>query len=60
MKRKNCKATRRGDMIICSRCGVNWDADDKDPPQCRDIQPQRKAMGIWRSLVTDNNMALGE
>lgn len=32
----HCKATtdRTGDYV-CHRCGLQWDADDPDPPECR-------------------------
>ena len=33
--RPNCKAYERGDQWFCDRCGVTWDLNDDDPPECR-------------------------
>lgn len=30
-----CRARRYGDQMICEACGLNWDANDLDPPACR-------------------------
>lgn len=30
-----CKGRLYGDQIICSECGLNWDRDDEDPPECK-------------------------
>ena len=35
--RKNCEATILGQQYICDRCGVTWDLDDKDRPDCRPV-----------------------
>jgi len=29
-----CKAIRQGDQMCCGRCGLQWDVDDSDRPQC--------------------------
>lgn len=29
-----CKAIRQGDQMCCGRCGLQWDLDDDDRPQC--------------------------
>ncbi len=29
-----CKAIRQGDQMCCGRCGLQWDIDDSDRPQC--------------------------
>jgi len=35
MKRHNCQARQYGDQMICAPCGLNWDTNDPDPPECR-------------------------
>jgi hypothetical protein len=30
-----CAATARGDQMLCSLCGVQWDRSDPEPPTCR-------------------------
>jgi len=29
-----CKAIRQGDQMCCGKCGLQWDLDDDDRPQC--------------------------
>ena len=35
MKRPNCQARQYGDQMICAPCGLNWDTNDPEPPECR-------------------------
>ena len=35
MKRHNCQARQYGDQMICAPCGLNWDVNDPEPPECR-------------------------
>jgi len=32
--RHNCQARSYGDQMICAPCGLNWDANDPEPPEC--------------------------
>ena len=34
-----CKARQYSDTMICGPCGLQWDVNDIDPPQC---QPKNK------------------
>jgi len=34
-KRHNCQARQYGDQMICAPCGLNWDVNDPEPPECR-------------------------
>ena len=34
-KRHDCQARQYGDQIICAPCGLNWDVNDPEPPECR-------------------------
>ena len=34
-KRHDCKARQYGDQMICAPCGLNWDVNDPEPPECR-------------------------
>ena len=35
MKRHNCQARQYGDQMICAPCGLTWDTNDPEPPECR-------------------------
>ncbi len=30
-----CKAKQYSDQMLCGRCGLAWDVNDIDPPECR-------------------------
>lgn len=34
-KRHNCHARQYGDQMICAPCGLTWDTNDPEPPECR-------------------------
>lgn len=34
-----CKATKRGDHVVCDDCKSAWDANDKNPPACVPVPP---------------------
>ena len=34
-KRHNCQARQYGDQMICAACGLTWDTNDLEPPECR-------------------------
>ena len=35
-KRKDCDAKYQNDgTMYCGTCNLTWDANDKDPPECR-------------------------
>lgn len=42
---KNCSARQYSDQMQCSRCGLTWDVNDPDPPQCLRPEDRRKAIG---------------
>lgn len=31
----SCQARREGDQMCCGRCGLAWDVDDEERPECR-------------------------
>ncbi len=35
MKRHNCQARQYSDQMICAPCGLAWDMNDPEPPECR-------------------------
>ncbi len=41
-----CKARREGDQMCCGRCGIQWDVDDQDRPQCRTDKELSKEKGL--------------
>ena len=44
MKRHNCNARQYGDQMICAPCGLNWDVNDLEPPECRKVDRRLKAV----------------
>ena len=34
-KRHNCQARQYGDQFICAPCGLTWDTNELEPPECR-------------------------
>lgn len=52
-----CKARQYSDTMTCGPCGLQWDVNDPEPPQClnrRTVQPVRvlsdyeRAQGLRR------------
>lgn len=35
MKRHNCHARQESDQMRCVPCGLVWDMNDQEPPECR-------------------------
>lgn len=32
---RSCLARQHSDQMICAPCGLNWDVNDPEPPECR-------------------------
>ena len=41
-KRHNCQARQYGDQMMCAPCGLNWDVNDPEPPECRKVDRRTK------------------
>lgn len=39
-----CQARRYADQMICPACGLNWDTNDPEPPQCHKIDRRSKVV----------------
>lgn len=37
---KNCKARQYSDQMQCGACGLAWDVNDPEPPECRPQDPK--------------------
>lgn len=35
----NCKGRQYSDQMICGACGLQWDINDPEPPECDPNQP---------------------
>lgn len=46
MTAKNCHARQYGDQVCCGRCGTTWDANDPEPPTCREDAAEQKQPGV--------------
>lgn len=43
MKRsRECQARQYGDQMICAACGLNWDTNDPEPPECHKVDRRTK------------------
>ena len=38
----NCQARQHSDQMLCGACGLAWDVNDPDPPECRKVDGRRK------------------
>ena len=34
-KRPGCQARQQSDQMYCAKCGLVWDMNDPDPPECQ-------------------------
>lgn len=41
-----CSATRFNDQMMCNRCGLQWDIDDPDRPDCLTTEELKKQRGM--------------
>ena len=41
-KHHNCQARQYGDQLMCAPCGLNWDVNDPETPECRKIDRRLK------------------
>lgn len=35
MKARGCKAIQMSDSYVCTSCGLRWDMNDPEPPECK-------------------------
>lgn len=38
-----CDARQYSDQMICGKCGLQWDINDPDPPECNPVKKDRFA-----------------
>lgn len=50
MKKSGCLGRTCGSQIICAPCGLTWDTDDNEPPDC-DIDRGRPLSPI--TMISD-------
>lgn len=50
---KTCDARRQGDQMQC-RCGLAWDLNDLDPPQCQKTAVGNEALDEARKIIAGN------
>lgn len=43
-KRNDCFARQYSDQMICSACGLIWDLNDPEPPECGRVDKRTKAI----------------
>ncbi len=47
-----CKAKRYSDQMICDACGLQWDINDIDPPECNPVKiSARKAVDAKKQIA---------
>ncbi|ENG0046379.1 hypothetical protein ACUOA7_001912 [Pseudomonas aeruginosa] len=50
----SCKARQHSDQILCE-CGLGWDVNDPDPPQCPKL-----AESTWTPVKPSQVAAIGQ
>lgn len=61
MNNEKCEARHQGgNEMCCTRCGLLWDADDPEPPEClTDAQVSRQvgctAIKMMKELLNEKN-----
>lgn len=43
-RRPGCLARQYGDQFICAPCGLTWDTNDTEPPDCRKVDRRSKTV----------------
>ena len=41
-RRPGCLARQYGDQMSCAACGLTWDTNDPEPPDCRKVDRRSK------------------
>lgn len=49
-ERTGCEARQYSDQMHCGRCGLQWDMNDDDPPECAQI---RRAKDRGRAVADE-------
>jgi hypothetical protein len=44
MKRSDCLARQYADQMTCAACGLTWDTNDPEPPNCRKVDRRSKVV----------------
>lgn len=52
-----CQARQYGDQLICAACGLNWDANDPEPPACRPFDRRTRQAKATVKFETENRPA---
>lgn len=43
--KKDCQARQYSDQMICGACGLQWDVNDFDPPDCKKTGGKARSSG---------------
>lgn len=49
-RRPECRATVHGDEFHCGNCGLVWDTNDSDPPECGQADRVNLAQRLLKKL----------
>lgn len=52
MSSKNCKARQHSDQMVCP-CGLAWDMNDPDPPECRQGVVAKQELAAMRVVLQE-------
>lgn len=52
---KHCQARQYSDQMMCPRCGLQWDVNDPDPPECKKDQPKPRVALRDRNTTNRTN-----
>ena len=54
MKKTGCTARQYSDQMICDNCGLVWDTNDPEPPQCKK-EGDKAIVNIKEILKNENH-----
>lgn len=53
MDAHTCKARRMQDQMQCAACGLAWDIDDPDPPECPLENRKQRGLAVFAKIKED-------
>lgn len=55
-----CQARQYGDQLICAACGLNWDVNDPEPPQCHTFDARTRKAKATAKFEAEGQPAAGD
>ena len=49
----SCEAIHQSDQMCCYKCGLVWDLDDDDPPECMTDEHYQPLIDVGRATLDE-------